>query len=305
MPLRLRKYRFLNFPKYYQELIMDYRNLFKVIGFCVALLGASMAWGDIRMGVFPRGAVADTYAAFKPLAQKISQELGEPVELVVPKDFKEFWAQLEQNGFDIVHFNQYHYIKGHKELGYKVFAANEEHGEKQVRGTIVVRADSGINTLADLKGKTILFGGDEKAMVSYIVPVAMLKRAGLELGKDYHVQFAKNIPSTAIAVFNKASDAAAAGDAMLKSKAVHEKIDISQLKVLALSEPFTHLCWAVKGDFSIDKTKKIQNIMVNLKNANESAAILKSASVTDFYAVVDADFKKAREITRYVLGEEY
>ena len=118
-------------------------------------------------------------SAFKPLAEHLSKVLGEEVKIVAPKDFKEFWKGVQSNQYDIVHFNQYHYIKSHKELGYNVIAANEEFGSSTIAGAIAVRSDSGINSVADLKGKTILFGGGKMAMTSYIATTAMLKKAGL------------------------------------------------------------------------------------------------------------------------------
>ena len=271
----------------------------------LTLMGSLPVFADVVMGVFPRRPVAVTHKLFKPLAEKLSQELGEPVKLVVSKNFKAFWKGVQSKKFDLVHYNQYHYIKSHKELGYDVIAVNEEFGSDRIAGALSVRKDSGINSVADLKGKTILFGGGKKAMGSYIAPTAILKKAGLVAGKDYTVKFSKNPPSAVIAVYNKAADAAGTGNVILKTKIVNKKIDVSQMKILAESEPFIHLTWAVKPGFPADKAKKIQSVMAGLKNSPEGKAILKAARVTGFHAASDADFAKVREITKFALGEEY
>lgn len=274
-------------------------------GIVLVLLGTAEAIADVTLGVFPRRPVAVTHKAFKPLAEHLSQQLGEPVHLVIPKDFKEFWKGVEKKQFDVVHYNQYHYIKSHKDLGYRVIVSNEEFGNKQVAGALSVRKDSGIKTVGDLKGKTILFGGGKKAMGSYIAPTAILKKAGLTADKDYKVKFAKNPPSAVIGVYNKAADAAGSGNVILKIKGVTKKIDVNDMTVLAESEPFTHLPWAVKDNMPEDKAKKLQDIMVELKNSDQGKEILKAAKVTGFYAVTDADFSKVREITKFAIGEEY
>ncbi len=268
-------------------------------------LGSLPAMADLKMGVFPRRPVAATHQSFKPLAEELSKQLGEKVELVVAKDFKDFWKGVSAGEYDLVHYNQYHYIKSHKENGYKVIVANEEQGQRTIAGALSVRTDSGINAIGDLKGKTILFGGGPKAMGSYIAPTAILKKAGLEAGKDYKVEFAKNPPSAVIGVFNKAADAAGSGNIILKTKGVSSKIDVTQMKLLAESEPFTHLCWAVKGDMPEDKAAKIQSVMTSLKGAPAGAEVLKAAKVTDFYQVTDGDFAKVREITKFAIGEDY
>jgi phosphonate transport system substrate-binding protein len=265
----------------------------------------SVVLADITMGVFPRRPAAVTAKAFQPLADHLSQALGEKVELVIPKDFKAFWKGVESKKFDLVHYNQYHYIKSHKELGYNVIATSEEFGSKQIAGALAVRKDSGVNTVADLKGKAILFGGGKKAMGSYIAPTAILKKAGLEAGKDYKVAFAKNPPSAVVGAFHKAADASGSGNVILKIKAVTKQIDTSEMKILAESEPFIHLSWAVKDGFPQDKTQKIQAAMAALINTDEGKKILKAAKVTSFHAASDADYAKVREITKFAIGEDY
>jgi len=284
---------------------MNPKHLLASIGTLLTLLGSAQAVADITLGIFPRRPVAATHKAFKPLREHLEKQLGEPVHLVVPKDFKAFWDGVEKKQFDLVHYNQYHYIKSHKELGYEVIVANEEFGNKQIAGALTVRKDSGIKTVADLKGKTILFGGGKKAMGSYIAPTAILKTAGLNEGKDYTVKFAKNPPSAVIGVYNKAASAAGSGNVVVRINAVTKKINADDIVILAESDQFTQLPWAVKSDMPPAKVKKIQDVMVGLKANAQGQEILKAAKVTGFYPVSDNDFAKVREMTKFAVGEEY
>ncbi|MGD8572236.1 MAG: phosphate/phosphite/phosphonate ABC transporter substrate-binding protein [Gammaproteobacteria bacterium] len=265
----------------------------------------SVVLADLTMGIFPRRPPAVTQQAFQPLADYLSQKLGQKVKLEVPKDFSEFWNNLKQNKYDLVHLNQYHYIRSHKEEGYKVIVSNKEFGSGQIAGALSVRKDSGVNSVADLRGKTILFGGGKKAMGSYIAPTAILKKAGLEAGRDYKVAFSKNPPSAVIGVYNKAAAASGSGNVILKIKGVTKRIDSRQMKILAESEPFTQLSWAVKGDMSDDLASKIQDAMVTLDQSAEGKKVLKAARVDDFIPVSDSDYDKVREITKFAIGEEY
>ena len=282
------------------------RSIFRVMALGIILSWLpSLASADIVMGVFPRRPAAATMAAFKPLAEYLSKQLGEKVTIVAPKNFKEFWNGVKTNKFDLVHYNQFHYIKSHKELGYNVIAANEEFGSSSIAGAIAVRSDSGINNVADLKGKTILFGGGKMAMTSYIATTAILKKDGLTAGKDYKVQFASNPPSAVIGVFNNAAQAAGTGNIALKVKAITSKIDASKMKILAQSDSFVHLCWAANKAMPADKAAKIQQAMTSLKGTAEGSKILKAAHVTNFVKASDAEFNKVREITKFALNESY
>lgn len=259
----------------------------------LSCLTVATAQAELKVGIFPRGPVKDTHQAFKPLAAHLTQALGEEATLVVPKDFAAFWEGVSRREYDLVHLNQFHYIKGHDEFGYRVVLANEEGGQRTMRGVLLARKDSGIDKVADLKGKTVLFAGDKMAMASYIAPTALLHRQGLNAGTDYQEQFAKNPPAAAIGMYNKAGDAAGVGDAVLRMPAVTTAMDTAQVKVLAESEPIITLPWAVKGDLPADKVEKIQKSLSALPKGHE---VLEAARVTGFFPATDADFAKVREL---------
>lgn len=284
---------------------MKKAKLFSSFVFLIAVFNCVEALAEIKMGVFPRRSVEATQQAFQPLAEHLSKVLGEEVKLIVPNSFKDFWKGVKQNQFDLVHYNQYHYIRSRKELGHRVIVANEEFGNKQIAGALSVRKDSGVKSIADLKGKVILFGGGMKAMGSYIAPTAMLKKAGLVAGKDYMVNFALNPPSAVVGAYSKGAGAAGSGNVVLRLKATTKKINADDMQIIAESEPFTQLPWAVNSSVSDELADKIQNIMIHLKDSEEGRSVLKSAKVTDFYAVTDKDFDKVREITKYALDEDY
>lgn len=280
-------------------------NLLKSIALFAAILCANDALAVIKMGVFPRQSMEETEKAFQPLADLLTLQLGEKVDLVVPQSFKAFWIAVKNNEFDVVHYNQYHYIRSHKENGYRVILANEEFGKKTIAGTILVRKDSGINSLKDLKGKMVLFGGSRNAMGSYIAPTSLLKKAGLVEGKDYMVDFAMNPPAALQGVYNRGASAVGAGDSLVALQTISGKINPDELKTIAISEPFTHLPWAVSTNVTDTVAQKIQSIMIGLKNSKEGEEILKSANVTGFYSVSDKDFEQVRELTNFTLGEKY
>ena len=59
-----------------------------------------------------------------PLADHLAERLGYKVVLVTSKDFDTFWKGVEEQKYDLVHFNQYHYIRSAQT--YKVIAHAQE-----------------------------------------------------------------------------------------------------------------------------------------------------------------------------------
>lgn len=273
----------------------------------VVLLSASflmpvsgMAADDpLVMGVFPRRNVKQTHRMFLPLANYLSQKLGREVQLKTTKDFATFWAALNRKEYDLVHFNQYHYVVANKKLGYQAIVKNVEFGENTIAGALMVRSDSGIKSINDLRGKKVLFGGGPRAMISYIVPTYMLRMAGLNKG-DYIEAFAKNPPNAILSTYNKQADAAGIGASVTRLKMVNQAIDISKMEYLVRGEPLPQLPWAVKGDMPQETRARIRAIMTDLKDSLAGQAVLDSIEMSDMQPVNDSDYDQCRMIIRHV-----
>jgi len=276
------------------------RYLFVIFILCYELFFPAIvlsAEDPLVMAIFPRRNAAATITMFKPMASYLSQQLGREVKLVTAKNFHAFWKGVVTNQYDIVHYNQYHYIKSHEDYGYEVILKNEEFGQSLIAGALVVRKDSGIETLQDLRGKKILFGGGPKAMQSYIVTTLMLRRAGLMKG-DYQELFAKNPPNACVAVYQKHADAAGTGDLIIRFPAIKKKIDTKKIRFLALSEKMPQLPWAVKGDMAPELRSKIQSTLSVLNNSEAGRSILQKAKLTNLLTVDDAQYDLHRNIIK-------
>lgn len=259
---------------------------------------------NLILGVFPRHNAKMTMHDFQPLADYLTKVLKRRVKLETTADFDSFWKGVTTLRYDIVHFNQYHYIRSHKKLGYNVVAMNEEFGYSTIAGAIVVNRDEDDKSLTDLKGRKIIFGGGPKAMMSYIVPIYLLGKAGLPRN-DYTALFAKTPLNAALAVCVGQAAAAGVGDRILEQSAMQAKCDTSKLRYLAVSEQLAHLPWAVKGSLPQSLQHKIQTLLVKLSSSTQGRNILKNIGVTNLVPAKDSDYNKHREIVSYVTGESY
>lgn len=258
----------------------------------------------IVMGVFPRRNVKATYRMFMPLARYLSDKLERKVELRTNKDFKTFWAALLQGEYDIVHMNQYHYVLANERQGYQAIVSNIEYGQKEIAGVLMTRKDSGIDSVAELRGKRVLFGGGPRAMQSYIVARWLLQNAGLARG-DYIEIFAKNPPNAIISTSHNQAEAAGVGNVVLKLKVVNQSINIDEVKFLAKGPMLTHLPWAVGKHVDTVTKEKIAKILLDMKHTETGRQVLKKAELDGFTIVQDSDFDLHREIIRDIYGDTY
>jgi phosphonate transport system substrate-binding protein len=255
--------------------------------------------GPLIMGVFPRLKAAETTTRFAPMASYLGKQLGREVRLVTSKDFESFWQGVVERRYDIVHYNQYHYIRSAK--AYQIVAHIEELGKSTIAGVIYVRKDSGITKLAQLRGRTVMFGGGEDAMISYIANRYLLLQAGL--GKDdFKSLFAVNPPNAMLALNRRQADAAGAGDGVLDLPAVKNAVNPGELYALAVSAPLLQLPVAVKRDMPPRLRASIQSILVDLKNSESGRQVLASAVLTGMGKAEDRDYDPHRKIVRAVMG---
>jgi phosphonate transport system substrate-binding protein len=287
---------------------MDRRQFLKYLqaGLTAAALQPIVGTGGTRplkVGIFPRRNVSTTYRIFTPLVQHLGTQLKREVQLITAKDFPGFWQALKTQQFDLVHFNQYHYILANEMLGYEAIVQNSEFGQSTISGTIVVRKDSGIEGIPDLKGKTILFGGGQRAMQSYIAARWLLQNDGLMTG-DYIKRFAINPPNAIISTYLKQADAAGIGDVVIRLEAVKRAIDVREMRYLAKTRPMPHLPWAVHPDVDASTREVLQSSMVGLTGDPSGQTLLDTAKLSGLVAAKDADYDVQRRMVRDVYGED-
>ncbi len=253
------------------------------------------------VGVFPRRNATLTSDLFSPLTEYLSRKLEHDVQLQTAKDFPAFWEGVQAGRYDLVHYNQYHYVVSADR--YRVIAHNEEFGQGAISGAVYVRRDSGIHSLQQLRGRDILFGGGPSAMMSYILPRYLLKQAGLA-ESDYTTRFAPSPPNAVLGVFFRQADAGGAGDVVIDLPVVKKSVQVEEIAILARSEPIVHLPWAVKREMPEPLAQRIQQLLAGLKDDEEGRAILKTARLTGLAPSEDRDYDRCREIVRELMPED-
>lgn len=270
----------------------------------MAFCGPAYASDAIVVGIFPRRPALQTEKMFTPLANYLGQALGTPVRLEVPPDFLAFWKAVSQGRYQLVHYNPYHYVRSHKEYGYRVVAMNEEYGERQIRATLWVRKDSNIHSVADLKHQKIVFGGGRKAMVSYIMATDLLRQAGLQ-DTDYITQFTINPTHALMAVYYRQGMAAGLNLTAAKQPLLKRKLDFDQMMPLLVSEPVAMHPWAVGAMVSPQLQQRITSALLKLNDTSDGREILRQAELTGLAPASDTDYDPHRRIIERVLHESY
>jgi phosphonate transport system substrate-binding protein len=251
---------------------------------------------DIKLGVLPRLSATELTAMFNPLTEHLSRATGRKVVLVIAKDFDTFEKQVRDGELDLAFSNPLVYVQLKKDVDLAPLAlAAEKKGGTKFRGIIVARKDSGLADVAGLKGKKLIFV-DEDSLGGYIAQALLLKKQGFDLQKDFvRLPYAKKHDNVTMAVFNKAADAGGIREDDLDK--MKEKIDLSQLKVLAYTEYFPNWPLFATPRLAAGQREAVKGALLKLAGADPA---LEAAKLTAFVPVVDKDYDGLRDAARIV-----
>ena len=161
------------------------------------------------------------------------------------------------------------------------------------KAEFIAGVDTGINSLADVKGKTFCFV-EASSTSGYVIPNIMFKAIGIDSEKDFTYQFAGGHDKVAIAVYNGDCDAGVVWTDILTDETADLKAaypDIAEkVKIFAVSERIPND--GVQFISSLDPSYKaaiIQGLLAMTKDPG-GAYILKSLYGINGYLEVEADY---------------
>jgi len=272
---------------------MNVKKLCLALALAFATSGVARAQ-EIRMGVLPRLSATELTTMFGPLADYLSRETGRKVTLVLAKDFAAFEKQVRDGELDLAFANSLVYVQLKRDVDLQPLAlAAEKKGGSKFRGIFVVRKDSGMQDLKDLKGKRLIFV-EKDSLAGYFAQALFLKKHGLDPKTDVvTLPFAKKHDNVTMAVFNKAADAGGIREDDLEK--MKGKVDLSQLKILAYTEYFPNWPLAASPRLPAATRDAVKAALLKL-HATDRA--LEAAQLTAFAPVTDKDYDPVREAAR-------
>ena len=255
----------------------------------------------IVMSFVPSGDTQEIIASGDKLAQMISEKTGLVVKAEVGTDFAATREAMGAGKAQIGWLNTFNYVLAHEKYGVEVGLVTVRFGLSTYKGQINVRADSGIESMADLKGKVMCWV-DPNSTSGYIIPRITLKANGVDPDTDFAQTIEAGSHNNVVAqVYNGDCDAGATyADA--RSSIEKDFPDVKE-KVIVLAETTDIPNDSVSFIKELpDETRdKIINALLEIAASEEGQAALESLySIAglekqddSFYDAFRADLSKA------------
>ena len=130
---------------------------------------------------------------------------------------------------------------------------------------IIVLADSPIQKVEDLKGRTVAFT-DPNSNSGYKAPSALLRsKFGLETPRDFKSAFSGKHDNSIIGVANKDYEAAAVANSVLKRMVARKAVDGAKLRTIYKSQTFPTTGYGLAYNLKPELAAKIRQAFFNFK----------------------------------------
>jgi len=194
------------------------------------------------------GTESGTLADYVPLFQAIGKSSGIQFDLKVAQSYGAVVEAMCNGTADIAFVGPTTYLQAQQRGCAELLAVAVEDGQSIYYAGLFARNDSPIETLDDLRGKSVAFG-DINSTSSFVFPVAMLLEAGIDPAKDLGaVRLTGSHASSLTALLEGRVDAAALSFDSYE-KAVRSGMQgASDVRVIARSEaiPYPPLVMATR-----------------------------------------------------------
>ena len=228
----------------------------------------------IIMSFVPSGDTQEIIASGDELAQMISDDTGLVVEATVGTDFAAVREAMGADKAQIGWLNTFNYVLAHEKYGVDVALVTQRYGATTYKGQIIVRADSGITTLADLKGKVMCWV-DPNSTSGYIIPRIMLAANGIDPDTDFSKTVeAGSHNNVVIQVYNGDCDAGATFvDARSSVEADFPDV-MEKVVILATTTDIPNDNVSFTKDFPADMRDQIVTALLDIAGTDDGKAAL-------------------------------
>lgn len=224
--------------------------------------------GTLTIGLIPAEDSQAMIESSKQVLDIIQKQTGMKVKPFVATDYNGIIEALRARKLDVAYLGPFSYVLATTVADVEAFsvAVTKNSGKSAYKSIIVVRKDSNLHTVEDLKGHTFAFV-DPSSASGHLFPEAGLKQAGYDPAKLFsRVIYSGSHDASLLAVANRKVDAAAVADRIYASAVARGQLGKDDLNVVWTSDdiPESPMVW--RKDLDPAVKEKIAKAMAAVKD---------------------------------------
>jgi phosphonate transport system substrate-binding protein len=241
-----------------------------------------------RFAVFPYKSAREMMVLFTPVAKQLEKGIGRQVDLVSASNAKQFNERAVSGEYDLIWPCNTCYLYIHEKAGYEAIA----WGTPPFNGAVIVRSDSGINKLSQLKGKKVAAIG-KGSYAAFQFFDNKMRDMGLNAPDDYLITFLGKLDAIILSVIARQYDAGVIREDALSGPRfgkMRDKLTIIDRSIAVPQFPF-----AVKPGIDPALKERITKVLTGISaDTQQGKAILKAFKIKRIEVCTDSDFEAFR-----------
>ena len=254
--------------------------------------------GPIRIAFVPSVESGPIDESVKEFDIQLTGLLGHPVQSTIVLSYTAAIEQMQAGRFEGAFLPPLAYVLAHDRYDVRVVLTAIRKGSPTYRGEIITRADSGINAIQDLKGKT--FGFVEASSASgHLYPKTLLITNGINPDKDLkEVTFVGSHDSVVMAVLQGRIQAGACFDDARTRLLQTEPDVLEKTKVIAFTPAIPADTFSLRADCVGPFYDKLVGSLEQLGKAGKESVLFKIYEIEGLVPAQDSDYNPIRDMVK-------
>jgi phosphonate transport system substrate-binding protein len=233
------------------------------------------------VGIHPLHNPKRLFEVYAPIVDFIDMQLPNvELKLEASRNYEEFDKKLYSGHFDFAMPNPYQTILSLAH-GYRIFGKMAD--DENFRGIILVRKDSSIKEVSDLKGKSVAYPA-ETALAATMMPQQYLHTHGLNINTDIENRYVGSQESSIMNVLLGHVAAAATWPVPWKTFSAEYPDQAAQLVIKWQTESLPNNGWVVRNDVPTEIATQFAQVLFALQNSEQGQKMLTALPVSRFEA---------------------
>jgi phosphonate transport system substrate-binding protein len=269
------------------------RTLKALMG-CALVVGSVLAHAQqvLRVTTIPEEAATEQVRKFGPIASYLEKKMGMKVEFTPVSDYPAAVETLVNKKVDLVWFGGFTHVQAQLRSGGRIIPIAQREEDTQFRSVFIAKTDSGIKTLADMRGRQVSFGSPSSTS-GHLMPRSNLLDAGINPERDFRrIAYSGAHDATIASVVSGKVDAAALDITVWRKFVAENRVDTKAVDVFFTTPPFFNYNWSVHADMPAALRERVTKALLDLSPATpEGAEILRLNRATRYIPTRAENYK--------------
>jgi phosphonate transport system substrate-binding protein len=257
--------------------------------------------GTIRFGIEPFDTAPKLIPIYNEIAKELGEKLGCKVEVFVATSYNAEIEAMRNGKLELGEFGPLGYVLAHQVAKAQAVAtfAGKDGQPDTYWASIVTWPDSGIKTIADVKGRSFAFS-DPASTSGHLFPAYGLRKNGIDPDKDVKAIYAGSHTSSFEALYNHKVDAGELNSVQIDSATQRDQYKDGDFVFLWKSDPIPVDPFTIRGDLPDAFKQRVTTILQNLDLSQLSEADRKiiSAHGTRLVPQTDSAYDGIRDLVK-------